>query len=108
MKEIPDYNPGKRIDLLRGKARSIIGVLMIIVALMAPINVIATGILFLLTVNDNEPFIAPMSEVSMTLRWIVIAAVIAFFQSLFMLGCLRGAQKSERRDRNNESAEGEI
>ena len=71
-------------------------------ALLVAINVIATGILFFLTVHDDEPFIAPMSEISMLLRWIVIAAVIAILQSLWMLGKKHGLQDRERQDRNDQ------
>ena len=60
------------------------------VIMLVAINIIATGILFFLTVHDNEPLIAPMSEVSMVLRWIVIAAVIAFLQVMWDRGWKRG------------------
>ena len=78
MRDIPNRRTGRP----SGKA-----------ALMVAINMIATGILFFLTVDDNEPFIAPISEVSMVLRWIVIAAVIAFLQSMWMLGKRRAERE---------------
>ena len=84
MHNVPDRDSNRPTGLPSGKA-----------ALLVVINVIATGILFLLTVNDNEPFIAPMSEVSMVLRWIVIAAVIAFLQSMAMLGIRRAEREKE-------------
>lgn len=91
MKDAPKNDREERTGLLGAKAA--LSVLFIV------INAIATGILFFLTVHDDEPFIAPMSEVSMILRWIVIAAVIAVLQSLFMLGWKHGLQDRERQDR---------
>ena len=44
------------------------------------INILATAILFWFSVHDDEPFIAPVSEISMVLRWLVIATVVAFLQ----------------------------
>ena len=60
--------------------------------LMVAINTLATGILFAFTKGNAEPFIAPLSEVSMVLRWLVISAVIAFLQ--FML--IRGIKRYKR------------
>ena len=54
--------------------------------LIIVINILATGVLFVLTTDENEPFIAPISEVSMVLRWAVISAVIAFLQFMWMRG----------------------
>ena len=54
--------------------------------LMVAINVAATAILFFLTVHDDEPLIAPMFELSMVLRWMVIAAVVAFLQFMWDRG----------------------
>ena len=47
MQDAPENNPDRRNGRPSGKT-----------ALMVAINVIATGILFFLTVDDNEPFIA--------------------------------------------------
>ena len=44
------------------------------------INILATGILFWFTVHDDEPSIAHYTELSMVLRWAVIATVVAFLQ----------------------------
>ena len=59
------------------------------------INVVITSILFWLTINDDEPFIAPISQISMVLRWAVIAAVIAFLQVCWVRGWKRGARDKE-------------
>lgn len=63
--------------------------------LMLAINVVATAILFFLTVNDSEPFIAPVSEVSMVLRWAVIAAVIGFLQLMWTRGWKAAGKKQQ-------------
>ena len=54
--------------------------------LLFGINCIITGILFLLTFNTTDPIIAPMSQPSMLLRWLVIATVIGFLQFCFIQG----------------------
>ena len=84
MRDTHENEPARRIGLPSGKA-----------ALLVAINMIATSILFFLTVDDNEPLIAPISEVSMILRWIVIAAIIAFLQSMWMLGKRRAERERE-------------
>ena len=63
--------------------------------LLIAINILATGVLFALTKHANEPFIAPMSEISMTLRWVVIAAVIASLQFLAILGWRSSAKNQD-------------
>ena len=57
--------------------------------IMVAINTLATGTLFALTKGDAEPFIAPLSEVSMALRWLIISAVIAFLQFMLTRGIKR-------------------
>lgn len=61
-----------------------------IAIVMVAINLIATGILFLLTVDEKEPLIAPMTEVSMALRWAVIATVVGFLQFMWIRGWRSG------------------
>ena len=58
--------------------------------LLMGMNILATGVLFALTKDANEPFIAPITEVSMILRWGVIAAVIAFLQFMWIRGWQKG------------------
>ncbi len=59
------------------------------------INTAATLILMYLTIPDDVPFIAPMSEQSFVLRYAVIAVVVAFLQVCAQLG-IRAADKEAK------------
>ena len=59
-------------------------------AFLLLINIVATGVLFFATVDRGEPFVGPLSEVSMLLRWVVIAVVVAFLEVLALMGWKRG------------------
>ena len=60
------------------------------------INVLATAILFWFTVHDDEPLTAPLSEISMILRWAVIATIVAFLQFCWARGWKRVAFRRKR------------
>ena len=59
------------------------------------INVVATAVLFFLTVNDDDPFIAPISQLPMVMRWAIIAITMVFIQFCWVRGCKRGARDNE-------------
>ena len=60
------------------------------------INIIITTILCLFTKGEHEPFIAPLSEVSIVLRFVVTAAIIAFLQVCWTKGWKRGEKDFEQ------------
>ena len=64
--------------------------------LLVGMNCIATGILFLLTFNTTDPIIAPISQPSMLLRWLVIATVIGFLQFCLIQGWRRKSHQGHR------------
>ena len=58
-------------------------------------NVIATAAVFLLTINDDEPFIGPISQMSMVIRWATIAIATGFIQFCWIRGWLNQASDDE-------------
>ena len=74
--------------------------------LLIGMNILATGVLFALTKDANEPFIAPITEVSMILRWGVIAAMIALLQFIGLLGWRRAGKDGDEKTRQRETTSG--